>query len=80
MPIAQNRNRYQEGTLDRAKSAKGPDVWVYRWREPSPDGKKRVQRKRVIGTVDKLKTLTDAKKSVENLRLAVNAPASDLIA
>ena len=77
MPIAQNRNRYQEGTLDRVNRAKGPDVWVYRWREPSPDGKKRVQRKRVIGTVDKLKTLTDAKKSVENLRLAVNAPSSD---
>jgi integrase len=77
MPIAQNRNRYQEGTLDRVKRAKGPDAWVYRWREPSPDGKKRVQRKRVIGTVDKLKTLTEARKSVENLRLAVNAPASD---
>lgn len=59
MPIAQNRNRYQEGPLDRVNRAKSPDVWVYRWRELSPDGKKRVQRKRVIGTVDKLKTLTD---------------------
>jgi integrase len=76
MPITHNRNRYQEGTLDRVARAKGPDVWVYRWREPLPDGK-RVQRKRVIGTVDKLKTLTEAKKSAENLRLAVNVPASD---
>jgi integrase len=64
MPITHNRNRYQEGTPDRVKRAKGPDVWVYRWREPSPDGK-RVQRKRVVGTVTKLKTLTEAKKSIE---------------
>jgi integrase len=75
MPITHNRTRYQEGTLELVKRVKGPDVWVYRWRETSPTGT-RVQRKRVIGTVDKLKTETAAKKSVENLRLAVNAADS----
>jgi hypothetical protein len=59
MPITHNR---REGTLDQVHRAKGPDVWVYRWREVSP-ARKRVQRKRVIGTIDKLKTETAAKKS-----------------
>ena len=41
-------NRYQEGSIERVKRAKGPDVWVYRWRELQQDGS-RVQKKRVIG-------------------------------
>jgi hypothetical protein len=76
MPITRNRQPYQEGTLNHVHRAKGPDVWVYRWREVSPAGK-RTQRKRVIATVDKVKTLTEAKIKVENLRLAVNVAASD---
>jgi hypothetical protein len=51
MPIAHTRSRYQEGSIDRVPRAKVPDVWVYRWRKPAPDGK-RVQHKRVIGTVE----------------------------
>ena len=73
MPVAHNRNRYQEGSLDRVHRAKGPDVWVYRWRETTPEGK-RIQRKRVIGTVEQYKTLTAAKIASDNLRLAINAP------
>jgi integrase len=73
MPIALNRNRYQEGALERAPRAKGPDVWIYRWRELSPDGK-RVQRKRVIGTVERYRTLSEAKRASDNLRLAANTP------
>lgn len=50
MPIARN-NRYQEGSLDRVSRAKGPEVWVYRWRELNEEGV-RVQRKKTIGTVE----------------------------
>ena len=32
---------------------KGPDVWVYRWRETDEEGQ-RVQRNRVVGTVSQL--------------------------
>jgi integrase len=72
MPNVAKRTSYQEGTIERVSRAKGPDVWVYRWREGTSDGS-RVQRKRVIGTIDKLKTLADAKRASDNLRLAVNA-------
>jgi integrase len=67
------RSSYQEGSIDRVSRAKDrPDVWVYRWRETAPDGK-RVQRKKVIGDVTKYKTRSDAKKAVENLRAQINA-------
>jgi hypothetical protein len=73
MSIAHTRNRYQEGSLDRVHRAKGPDVWVYRWRELAPNGK-RVQHKRVIGTVEQHKTLSEAKRAADNLRHEVNSP------
>jgi len=62
MPIANTRNRYQEGTIERVARAKGPDVWVYRWRETGADGK-RVQRKRVIGTIAKYRTASKATRA-----------------
>jgi hypothetical protein len=64
--------RYQEGSLALVARAKGPDVWVYRWRELDDNGK-RVQRKLVIGNVDQFPTKSDAKREVENLRREVNA-------
>jgi integrase len=67
------RNRYQEGSLEKLRRAKGPDVWIYRWRELQPDGA-RVQRKRVIGDIQRLKTLADAKREVENFRAEINTP------
>jgi integrase len=70
MPIT--RKRYQSGTLQKVPRANGPDVWVYRWRQLMPDGR-RVQRKQTIGTVKKYKTESDAKKAAESLRLQANA-------
>jgi integrase len=70
MPVT--RNRYQEGSIDRVKRAKGPDVWVYRWRETLPDGR-RVQRKRTIGDKNRFKNEADAKRAVEALRAEINA-------
>jgi integrase len=66
-------NRYQEGSIERVKRAKGrPDVWVYRWRELLEDGR-RVQRKRTVGDLDRFPKLADAKRAVENLRTEINA-------
>lgn len=64
---------YQEGSISRVARAKGPDVWVYRWREPDGDVGRRVHRKQVIGDVDRYPTKADAKRAVENVRAEVNA-------
>jgi integrase len=64
--------RYQEGSIERVKRARGSDVWVYRWRELQADGR-RAQRKQVIGDVKRYKTRSEAKKAVENLRSEINA-------
>ncbi len=66
------RSSYQEGSLDRVHRAKGPDVWIFRWRELQPDGS-RVQRKKVIGDVGKYPKLAAARRAVENLRAEINA-------
>jgi len=65
--IPRTRNCYQEGSLAKVHRAKGPDVWVYRWRERQADGHL-VQRKKVVGDVKGLKTLTEARSAVKNLR------------
>lgn len=69
--------RYQEGSIEQVTRAKGPDVWVYRWRELQVDGT-RVQRKKTIGDLKRFPRQSDVKREVENLRAAINA-ASDRI-
>jgi integrase len=59
---------YQEGSLERVTRAKGPDVWMYRWRDGN-----RIQRKKVLGNVDRLKTKAEAKREVENFRAQINS-------
>lgn len=71
MSITRN-SRYQEGSLERVARAKGPDVWVYRWRAVNADGR-RVQRKRVIGAIDRYPSEAAAKRAVEQLRIEINA-------
>jgi hypothetical protein len=65
-------SRYQEGSIDRVKRAKGPDVWVYRWRELLLDGT-RVQRKKTIGTMKDFPRKADVQREVENLRSEINS-------
>lgn len=65
-------SRYQEGSIDRVKRAKGPDVWVYRWRELQAYGR-RVQRKKTIGSVEEFPREVDVKREVENLRSEINS-------
>lgn len=66
------RKSYQEGSVQRVKRAKGPDVWVYRWRETQADGR-RIHRKQLIGDATRLRTKADAKKAVQELRARINA-------
>jgi integrase len=65
------RTRFQEGCLTREKRKTGPKVWIYRWREYGPDGR-RINRKVVVGTTKEYRTESDAKKAIEGLRLDVN--------
>jgi hypothetical protein len=60
--------RYQEGSLERVSRAKGPDVWLYQWRDEN-----RVQRKKVPGNLLRLKTKAEPKREVQNFRAQINA-------
>ena len=59
------RQRYQSGSLTKEKRKAGPAVWIFRWRENTPDG--RVNRKVVVGTVEEFPTKTAARKAAEPL-------------
>jgi integrase len=65
------RKRYQAGSLHRKKRAKGPDVWVLRYREAQQEGTT-AHRSIIVGTVDQYSTKTKAQKAAEGLRLTLN--------
>lgn len=60
------RVRYQFGALDRKARKKGPDVWVYRYRENG------IQRSKIVGTVKEFPKPAQAWKAAEVLRLEAN--------
>jgi integrase len=64
------RARYQRGSLIREERKVGPDVWIFRWREQTPEG--RVKRKVVVGTVEQYRSKAAAQKATEALRVDVN--------
>ena len=66
-----NRPRYQHGFFSRHKRRKGPEVWVYRWREIDANGKLKM-RAFVVGPVTQYSTETAAWKAVSTLRLDIN--------
>ena len=66
-----NRPRYQHGFFSRHKRKKGPEVWVYRWRDIDASGKPKM-RALVVGSVKQYSTETAAWKAVSTLRLDVN--------
>ncbi len=66
-----NRPRYQHGFFSRHKRKKGPEVWVYRWRDIDAKGKPKM-RALVVGSVKQYSTETAAWKAVSTLRLDVN--------
>jgi len=66
--------RYQHGFFSEVRRKKGPNVWIYRWREVDPKGKPQM-RSHVVGTVKEYKTETAAWVAVEALRLNINQEA-----
>jgi len=65
------RIRYQRGCIARERRNNGPDVWIFRWRETDPNGK-RTNRKVVVGTVDQYVGRSAAQKAADALRIHIN--------
>jgi hypothetical protein len=65
------RTRYQQGSVQREKRHKGPDVWVFRWREIGSDGVGKY-RKAIVGSVLALATEASALKAAQALRIDAN--------
>ena len=62
--------RYQQGSLIREERKVGRDVWIFRWREQTPEG--RVKRKVVVGTVEQYRSKAGARKAADALRANIN--------
>jgi integrase len=60
------RQRYQLGSLSRERRKAGSDVWIFRWREETSEG--RANRKVVIGTVEQFPTKSAARRAAEPFR------------
>ena len=70
------RARYQKGSLKQIKRKSGYLVWIFRWRETDPDGKRR-PKKIVVGPVSELRTESDARRALQALRINVNLDLSE---
>jgi integrase len=62
------RTRIQRGGVNRDISSSGKEIWVFRWRETKPDGR-RAPRKRVIGTLEEYPTKKAAENAARGFRL-----------
>lgn len=76
--MKQTRNRYQKGSLTKFKRSSGREVWIFRWKETDPDGKRR-PRKLVIGSVKDFPTERQAWLAVDALRSNINCDLSQQI-
>ena len=65
------RTRYQQGSVQREKRRNGPDVWVFRWRQLTPEGGSK-RRKAIVGSVLALPTEAAALKAAHALRIDAN--------
>jgi integrase len=65
------RTRYQYGSVEIDKRVTGPDVWLYRWWEPTSNGRRK-RRGFTVGTVEQYKTEAHALKAAEGMRLMIN--------
>src|SRR5260370_28711071 len=65
------RTSFQSGSLKKEKRKRGPDVWIYRFREIGPDGLGR-KPKVIVGTVEEYPTQALARRAVEALGLGIN--------
>lgn len=64
--------RYQKGCVSLSMNGSGEPVWIYRWRETLPDGR-RVARKKQIGLVERYPSKAAAERAVAGFRMAINA-------
>jgi integrase len=62
------RTRIQRGGVNLDVSSSGKQIWVFRWRETRPDGR-RAPRKRVIGTLEDYPTKKAAENAARSFRL-----------
>ena len=62
----------QRGSLALVSRKEGPDVWQFRWSEKDLHGA-RIQRKRVIGTVERYQDETAARSAVTVLLREINS-------
>jgi len=62
------RTRTQRGGVNLDVSSSGNQIWVFRWRETRPDGR-RAPRKRVIGTLEEYPTKKAAENAARGFRL-----------
>jgi hypothetical protein len=74
MKLTHKRDRYQAGSLTIEKRKKGPDVYVYRWREIGAD-RQPVRRKRIVGPKSDFTSNSAAMRAVAGLRLDINIEA-----
>jgi integrase len=68
------RTRFQQGSLQREQRKKGPEVWIFRWYQSTPNGKRKRQYC-VIGTVERYPTESAAQAAAAALRLEINVEA-----
>jgi integrase len=66
------RARYQLGSLTTEKRKSGPDVYVFRWREPLSNGGS-INRKKIVGTTVEYRNKAAARHAVDGLRLEINS-------
>jgi integrase len=70
--IAVQEHDMQRGSLIKKSRKWGPDVWLFRWSEKGPRGK-RVYRKRVIGTLEEYSDVDAARCAVTGLIAKINS-------
>jgi hypothetical protein len=63
-------NRFQQGSLYKAKRKGCSDVWVFRWYDYSSG--KRTYKKHIVGTVSQLRSRRKAEKAIVALRSSIN--------
>ena len=73
------RTRIQRGGVNFDVSSSGKKIWVFRWRETRTDGR-RVQRKKVIGTLEEYPTKKAAENTARVFRLNLVDRGSEAVA
>jgi integrase len=61
----------QQGSMIRSPRQHGADVWEFRWREPSSDGKRK-HRRMVVGSVEELADESAARQAIAGLQVDIN--------